>query len=384
MRNVLSVMWIAVLGGLPAGALASAFDDHTNWQQEPMLETAKPLSLGRSVLEMGTGLRYLNSTEFFNSGGKIQEAPYKYNIYTWDFFMRFGFTENWTLWANLPVVWSELSNYKAIQQDRQRKTSGKLGDSDVGVLYQFFHHADPMVSMAFQIRWRLPTGAEAPGQHDVNIAGTGLTDVDISYLGRIQPFRNLSLGWGLGYNIRFPGAVQYINDQALDSSFTNNKLDPGDELYGQADVTAAIDWVSLQVLFRFMYRLPTQMASPEFKFQTMKWKLPNGEEVSEEYVVFNGATYHDLDVREKLQPAGKLVSSAGYLFTIQPRIIVRPVDWLDLTLFAKLYPIGQNSIYVHNSAGDNPSVDNFMPMQALGTKMGILLGEVGGSLTYRW
>jgi hypothetical protein len=387
MKHAIKVL--LVVGSLVVSsneALASAFEDHTNWEKEPLLETEKGVSLGRSVMEMGMGFRYLDSTDFFNSAGHVQEAPGKYAVSSWDMFVRFGFTENWTFWANLPMMWSE-------QQDTERAHSASwaVGDSEVGALYQFYRLHDPTLSMGFSARWKLPTGNESPGAANVNITGTGTTDVDLSFIGRYQVVRNLSVGWGVGYNIRFPGAVQYLNDK--NTSITNALLDLGDELYGQFDVTAAIEHLSLQVLFQYKHRFPTQVALAQFTQETIQWKIPGMPEgnnaATEDVLIGNGAVYHDWDVRELLDPDGKLVSSEGDLFSIVPKLIVRPLNWVDIVFFARFYLFGTNSIYLSDKDNDNKSFSNFLPMQTLGKKISMggsamVLGELGGNILIRW
>jgi hypothetical protein len=405
---------------LPAtSALGSAFEDHTSWQKEPWLETEKGISLGKSVLEMGTGFRFIHATDFFNTEGRIdggtfwekiyedvddpstlmgekQKAknPYmnrRYDVYIWDIFWRFGFTENWTLWGNIPFVWStEDQFYESADLtgggnwSESRAADFEIGDCTAGVLYQFYRQEDPTLSMGLSLLWKLPTGNEAPGEMNVNITGTGTTDVELAFLGRWQVIRYLSVGWSTGYNIRFPGTVQYLMDNH--TGFTNAQVDLGDELYARVDAIVGIEYVALQVLAELRYRFQTQVAVPDFRAETVQWTNPRtGDLEQETYLLHNGARFEDWDVHRLFDPNEELVSSSGYLVTITPRLIVRPLDWLDVTGYVKLHLLGKNSIYLTDKDDDNPSFDNFMPMQALGFNAGgILMGEVGGHVTIRW
>jgi hypothetical protein len=377
MRKLVHAILLPCLILLPSLAWAGAFEVHTSWQEEPRLESEKGISLGRAVLEFGSGFKWLNSDTFFNSSGHTQTAPYQYTVYTWNWFVRFGLTENWTLWGDIPVVWSN-------QQDvtRPRKTTSTMGDAEVGALYQFYRKNDPTLSMGFALRWKLPTGSEAPGGQKFNITGTGITDVELSYLGRFQIIRNLSIGWAVGYNLRFPGTVQYISDQH--TSITNGNIDLGDEIFGQAELIGGIEFFSVQLGVQFKYRLPTKVAAPEFRAETLRWIGADGETLEEQYVIYNGSKYQTWDVHEKLDPRKDLVSSAGYVVTLTPKIIIRPLKWLDITAYLKLHPWGQNSIYVTDKDSNNNSLNNFMPMQTLGNGKKIVLGDVGASVTVRW
>lgn len=375
-------MLLALL--LPATAPGAAFEEHTSWQKEPVLETAKGISLGKAVMEMGTAFRYLHSDAFFNSAGKIQtidddEGWMQFDIMVLDLFARYGFTENWTLWFNIPIVWS--SNDDPV---RVRESEGLIGDCETGLLYQFFRENDPTLSMGVGLRWKLPTGQETPGAKDVNITGTGTTDVELFYAARWQILRYLNIGLSTGYNIRFPGAVQYISDQH--TSITNAFLDLGDEIFLRGEATGAIDWGAVRLIAEFRYRLPTEVAMPEFIPEMIQWRNPRtGETEEETYLLYNGASYEKWGVHERLDPTKDVVSSAGYLFSLTPQIIVRPLDWIDVTLYTKLYLMGKNSIFLTDRDSNNQSFDNFMPMQSLGTSLGFaVLGELGGYATIRW
>jgi hypothetical protein len=419
MKRVTALLITSALAILPTTVLGSAFEDHTSWQKEPWLETAKGISLGKSVLEMGTGFRFIHATDFFNTSGKIDGGTFwediyedlndpnsflgrkqksrnsymnkRYDIYTWDLFWRFGFTENWTLWGTIPFVWSAEDQFLEAADltgggnwNESRTADFEIGDCQAGVLYQFYRKDDPTLSLGLSLLWKLPTGNEAPGEMDVNITGTGTTDVEISFLGRWQVMRYLSVGWATGYNIRFPGTVQYLMDNH--TGFTNAMVDLGDELYIRGDAIVGIEYIALQVLAEFRYRFETQVAVPDFRAETVQWENPRtGEIETETYLLHNGARYEDWDIHELFDPNKELVSSSGYLLTITPRLIVRPLDWLDVTGYVKLHLMGKNSIFLTDKDGDNPSLDNFMPMQALGFNAGgILVGEVGGHVTIRW
>lgn len=416
MKRVTTLLIAAALLLPPTLAFGSAFEDHATWQKEPWLETEKGISVGKSVLEMGTGLRFIHATDFFNTEGRIdggtfweniyedpgtllgrkQKAknPYmnrRYDIFIWDLFWRFGFTENWTLWGNIPFVWSAEDRFYESADltgggtwDEARAADFEIGDCTAGVLYQFYRKDDPTLSMGLSLLWKLPTGNEAPGEMNMNITGTGTTDVELSFLGRWQIMRYISVGWAAGYNIRFPGTVQYLMDNH--TGFTNAQVDLGDELYARADAIVGIEYVALQVLAEFRYRFETQVAVPDFRAETVQWVNPRtGDLEQETYLLHNGARFEDWDIHKLFDPSEKLVSSAGHLVTITPRLIVRPLDWLDLSGYVKFHLLGKNSIYLTNRDGDNPSFDNFMPMQALGFNAGgILVGEVGGHVTIRW
>jgi hypothetical protein len=381
MRNIPALFLVLGLVAFPSSSFASAFEDHTGWQKEPRLETEKGVSLGRSVLEMGMGYRFLHSDAYFNSNGKIGEAPMKYSVSVLDIFGAFGFTENWTMWANIPIVWSSQT-----EANRARSSDGEIGDCETGLLYQFYRKNDPTLSMGMGMRWKLPTGNEAPGAKNLNITGTGITDVELYYVGRWQFLKNLSMGWATGYNIRIPGSVQYLSDR--NNSITNAFLDLGDELFFRADITGAIDMLSVQITAEFRYRFPTKVGMPEYIAEYVQWTDPkNGNsQVDDEFLVYNGATYQEWDVHENLDPNRPLVSNAGYLFSVTPRVVFRPLDWIDLSVYARLHLAGKNSIYLTDKDGNNSSLDNFMPMQALGLNLGdvMVLGEAGANLTARW
>ena len=55
-------------------------------------------------------------------------------------------------------------------------------------------------------------------------------------------------------------------------------------------------------------------------------------------------------------------------------------------IYARFHLAGKNSIYLTDKDGDNSSFDNFMPMQAIGTKLGhsVIMGEAGANCTVRW
>ena len=375
MMRHLTLFLLLSLALAPATAFGVAFEEHTSWQKEPWLEAEKGVSLGKAVLEMGTGFRYLHSDTFFNSNGNLDTAPAEFEVTTWDLFWRFGFTENWTLWGNMPIVWSE-----QLSTDRARSADGKLGDSETGIIYQFFRRNDPTISMGASLRWKLPTGSEVVGKNNLNITGTGTTDVELAYIGRWQFWKYLSLGWSAGYNIRLPGPVQYILDR--NTSITNAWLDLGDEIHAELDIIGGMKYISVQVNARYTYRMASSLAIPEFRAETVRWTDPaTGDEHSEEFLLFNGAEYKEWDT---LSPTGQYTSSAGYMFTITPRIIIRPLEWLDVVLFAQIHLAGKNSIYITNKDGNNNTIDNFMPMQTLGTQMGVVIGEVGAQTLVRW
>ena len=390
MRNAL--LTLVVLAGvfLPASALASAFEVHSSWHQEPQLETERGISLGQSVLEMGTGLRMISSDSFFNSNGNLQDATHQIDTIYWDLFWRHGFSENMTWWAHFPFIWSSWNKHAMPGASWEETASAEMemGDANAGLLYQFYRSSDPTVSMGISLNWKLPTGSETPGRNDKNITGTGTTDVDISFLGRYQVMRYLALGWAAGYNLRLPGTTQYILD--THSSITNASLDLGDELYGQIDIIGALEWIAVQVSARYSYRFETQLAIPEFRMETVRYDNPQQidpdtnepEEIEAAYMLFNGASYEDWKV---LDPTGLPVSTDGYQLTLTPRMILRPVNWLDLHVFATLHLMGKNSTYLTNYQGNNNSIDLFMPMQTLGKNLGgLVLGEVGVSTVVRW
>jgi hypothetical protein len=382
MRQHLPLILILGLCLVPTIAAATAFEEHSSWGKEPWLETEKGVSLDMSVLEMSTGMRFLRSNTFFNSNGNMADSPAEFDIYTWDLAWRFGYTENWTIWGNLPLIWSEQTN-----APRERKAEGKLGDAETGILYQFYRRNDPTLSMGLSLRWKLPTGSEVPGTNNLNITGTGTTDIELSYIGRVQLFRNLALGWSVGYNLRFPGPVQYIIDRH--TPITNAWIDLGDEINAELDVIAGIEYVALHLKARFSYRFATQMAVPEFRAETVRWTDPTtGDEMSEEYMLYNGARYEDWDV---LSPRGQTVASDGYAFTLTPKIIIRPVEWFDFLLWVNIHLMGKNSVYLVDNDGTNPTIDNFAPMQTLGKKIqplgkkaATVIGELGFHALVRW
>ncbi len=375
MRRQLPLVLILGLALIPTSALAVAFEEHSSWDQEPWLETERGVSLGMSVLEMSTGFRYLRSDAYFTSNGTLDEAPFKYEVMTWDFSWRFGFTENWTLWGNLPVVWSE-----QLDTDRERTAEGELGDAETGIIYQFFRRNDPTVSMGASLRWKLPTGSEVPGRNNLNITSTGTTAVELAYVGRWQLWRYLALGWSVGYDIRLPGPVQYIIDRH--TTLTNAWLDLGDVIHAELDLIGGIKYVALHLKARFSYRFQSALALPEFRAETVRWEDPaTGDEQVEEFMIYNGADYKNWDV---LSPRGEKVSSDGYMLTLTPRLIIRPVDWLDLILFARIHLLGKNSIYLMDKDQNNPTINNFMPMQTLGWDQGLVLGELGFKTLIRW
>lgn len=381
MKNLAAVVVALGISIVPAAAWSGAFDKHSSWQHEPRLETAKGISLGKAVIEVGMGFRYLFSDSYFNSDAEIGSAPKKYNISIMDVHGAFGFTENWTLWTDIPIVWST-----ELQTARSRSADGELGDSRVGLLYQFFRRNDPTLSMGMGLLWKLPTGNEAPGAKNLNITGTGSTDVELFYSGRAQLLRFLAIDWSGGYNIRFPGTVQYLSDRQ--SYITNAFLDLGDELFLQVGVTGAIDMLAVGISAEFRYRFPTKVGMPEYRAEVVDWTVPKNNNSSEQdtFIIFNGADYADWDVHERLDPTRPLASNAGYLFSIRPRILFRPLDWIDLEVFARIYLAGKNSIFLTDKDGDNSSFDNFMPMQAIGSSLGgnVILGETGVNCTVRW
>jgi hypothetical protein len=361
----------------PSIVLASAFEEHTSWQKEPLLESEKGVSLSKSVIEMGIGYRYLKSDTYFNSEGNLtdtENSP-KFTQHAMDIFWRFGFTENWTFWTTMPFLWSS----EDIEDGRT--TSRELGDANVGALYQFYRRDDPTVSMGLGLRWKLPTGNESPGSKNENIAGTGTTDVELSYLFRGQLFENLSFGFSTGYNIRFPQTVQYLSDG--NSSITNAGLDLGDEIYARVDIIGAIEMLALQVTAEYRYRFPTQIAIPEFNVETVKHVNPiTGAVESTEHVLANGAIYKDWDA---LDPDGNLTPSSGYIFTLTPKIIFRPTYMIDVSLYSQFHIMGKNSIYLVDNDDLHRDFVNFMPMQMLGNKKGgLVIGEIGIHTTLRW
>ncbi|RLB58480.1 MAG: hypothetical protein DRI34_04685 [Deltaproteobacteria bacterium] len=366
---------------LPVLARAGAFETHTGWQHEPRLETARAVSLGKSVLEMSVGSRFLISDSFFNSDGDIAPAPYRYFVSVLDFHGAFGFTDNWTMWLDLPLVWSEQTDNGA-----NRRADGELGDAEAGLLYQFYRSADPLVSLGLGVRWKLPTGNEAPGNRTVNITGTGTTDIELFFTGRWQVWRYLALGGGLGYNVRLPGAVQFLSDRH--SSITNAFLDLGDELFFRLQATAALEWLALRLTGEFRWRFPTKVGMAEYRAEQVDWSVPKngGSSDGDEFILFNGVRYQEWRLHQRLDPSGELVSNQGFLVTLTPRIIIKPLDWLDIDLFARFHLLGRNSIYLTDKDGDNPSFNNFMPMQVLGTSLGdsVVLGEMGLTVTTRW
>lgn len=380
MRNSVCVLIFAVWLA-PALVAAGAFEPHTGWQREPRLETARGVSLGKSVLEMSVGNRFVIADAFFDSHGKIAAAPFRYFISVLDFHGAFGFTDNWTMWIDLPVVWSEQTDSGA-----NRRADGELGDSQAGLLYQFYRSADPLVSLGLGLRWKLPTGNEAPGNRTVNITGTGTTDIEMFCTGRWQAWRYLSLGGALGYNVRLPGAVQYLSDR--NSSITNAFLDLGDELFIRLEATAANEWLALRLTGEFRWRFPTKVGMAEYRAEQLDWPVPKnaGASDGDEFILFNGVRYQEWKLHDRLDPSGDLVSNQGFLFTLTPRIIIKPLPWLDIDLFARFHLLGRNSIYLTDRDGDNPSFNNFMPMQALGTSLGgsVVLGELGLTATTRW
>ena len=106
MKNLSALFLVLGLLAMPASTWAVAFEEHTSWHKEPILETEKGISLGQSVIETGIRYRFLFSDSYFNSDAKIDDAPYKYSVSIMEIFGSFGFTENWTMWLNIPVVWS--------------------------------------------------------------------------------------------------------------------------------------------------------------------------------------------------------------------------------------------------------------------------------------
>jgi len=376
MRTLLRISLLGMLTLAPLPALAVAFEDHTAEQQEPMLETEKGVTIGRSVLEMESGFRFLRSDVYFNSNGNLQPATHEFDIWTWDIDLRFGFTENWTLWASLPVVWSDQTN-----ATRVRKTEGEVGDCQVGVVYQFYRVDDPTLSLGFQMRWKLPTGREGVGGNNLNITGTGTTDVEASLVGRWQLWDYIAAHWSAGYNLRFPGTVMYILDGH--TSLTNAAVDLGDELHAELGVVGGFEYLVLDLTARFTYRFETSLALPEMRKETVRFVGPDGTMQEEVRMVYNTGDYKAWDA---LDPQMRPTSSAGYLLTLTPTITVRPVDWLDITLFARMHLMGKNSVYLVNKDRTNSTIDNFMPMQTLGTELfgGFVVGEVGATLLARW
>ncbi|MBW1871055.1 MAG: hypothetical protein JRJ19_03270 [Deltaproteobacteria bacterium] len=381
MKNLSALFLVLGLLAVPSSTLAVAFEEHTSWHKEPNLETEKGISLGQSVIEMGMRYRFLFSDSYFNSDAKIDDAPYKYSVSIMEFFGAFGFTENWTMWLNIPVVCSTESDV-----ERARTSNGDIGDCETGALYQFFRRSDPTLSMGLGLRWKLPTGSEAPGAQTFNITGTGITDVELFYLGRWQIIQNLSVGWATGYNIRFPGSVQYLFDRH--TSITNAFLDLGDELFFRIEAIGAIDMLSVSVTAEFRYRFPTKVGMAEYIAEDVHWTNPRNDNSSEndDFLLFNGATYKEWDVHERLDPTRPMVSNAGYLFSVSPRIIFRPLTWLDFTVYAKFHLLGKNTIYLTDKDENNTSFNNFMPMQMLGYNLGdvMVLGEAGAHFTTRW
>ncbi len=381
MKNLAAVFVALGLVALPRAVWSGAFEEHTSWQHEPRLETAKGISLGKSVIEVSMGYRYLYSDAYFDSDAKIGSAPMKYSMSILDIQGAFGFTENWTLWVDIPIVWSTERDAA-----RARSAEGEMGDSQVGLLYQFFRRNDPTLSMGMGLRWKLPTGNEAAGAKNVNITGTGSTDVELYYIGRSQLLRFLSIDWSGGYNIRFPGTVQYLSDRQ--SYITNAFLDLGDELFLKVGATAAIEMLAFSLSAEFRYRFPTKVGMPEYRAEILDWTVPkNGNSREQDtFIIYNGANYADWGVHQRLDPTRPLVSNAGYLFTLTPRILFRPFDWLDLDIYARFHLAGKNSIYLTDKDGDNSTFDNFMPMQAIGTKLGnsVIMGEAGANCTVRW
>ncbi|HSA24021.1 MAG TPA: hypothetical protein P5076_21355, partial [Myxococcota bacterium] len=84
MRTLLRFWLLGSITLAPLPVLAAAFEEHTHEQAEPVLETAKGVSVGRAVLEIKSGFRYLRSDVYFNSNGNLQPAPYEFDVWTWD------------------------------------------------------------------------------------------------------------------------------------------------------------------------------------------------------------------------------------------------------------------------------------------------------------
>ncbi|RME29438.1 MAG: hypothetical protein D6806_01375 [Deltaproteobacteria bacterium] len=370
---------LAAAACLPAAASAGAFEPHSGWQSEPLLETARGVSLGKSVFEFTLRSRFLFSDAYFDSEQDIGPAPADFFVSTLDLRAAIGFTENWTFWLELPVVWSEQT------AGGSRRTDGQVGDGRAGLVYQFYRHDDPLVSLGFMLNLKLASGSESAGGRKGNITGTGTTDVELGVLGRWQALRMLSVGGGLSYNVRLPEAVQYLSDRI--SSITNAHLDLGDEFRLWLELTAAVERIAFRLTGQFLYRLPTRVGMAEYRSEHVEWDAPGaGGSDSDEYIIFNGVHYTEWKVHRRLDPTAPLVSNSGYLLSLSPSVLVKPLDWLEIELFATIHLAGKNSIFLTDKDGDNPSFENFMPMQTLGTSLGdrAVLGEFGLAVTSRF
>ena len=298
---------------------------------------------------------------------------------TLDLRAAFGFTENWTFWLELPVVWSEQT------AGGNRRTDGQVGDGRAGLVFQFYRHADPLVSVGLALNLKLASGNESAGGRRNNITGTGTTDVELGIIARWQALRMLSVGGGFSYNVRIPEAVQYLSDRI--SSITNAHLDLGDEFRAWLELTAAVERFAVRLTAQLLYRLPTRVGMAEYKSERLEWESPlSGGKESDEYIIFNGVHYTEWKVHKRLDPTAPLVSNRGFLVSLSPSVLVKPVDWLEIELFATFHLAGKNSIFLTDKDGDNPSFENFMPMQTLGTSLGdrLVLGEFGLAVTSRF
>ena len=76
MKRVAALLVASALLGLPSFVFGSAFEDHTSWQKEPWLETEKGISIGKSVLELGMGFRFIHATDFFNTEVRIDGGTF--------------------------------------------------------------------------------------------------------------------------------------------------------------------------------------------------------------------------------------------------------------------------------------------------------------------
>jgi len=329
----------------PWGAAAIDHKLNVGWEY-PSDYVARPLVYNRRVVEVDADFQYKYSDQFFDDAGKLVTGGFKERKETLNLFLGGGFSDNWSVSVNFPLVYMKTvvepgeqnyrpgrsNTYGALGEEAfvnflDRSDPWKLweaqlpqlGDVKVWMAYQVFRRLDPTSSIVVETTIKLPTGNDNP-RRGAEIRPY-VTSGEPDWYGGLaikQQAWKFSFEAHAGYNWRMPD----------DAKYAPGKIDLADQVLANGEI---------------MLQVPLKV-----------W-------IMDTFAIGSGVSYMDRVTSSTMRDdAGKLVKLddyPGYTLDVTPKAILQSgSDW-DIYFTTDIPLAGKRTFLVYSRSYYLPPTD---------------------------